>query len=91
MIRRPILAAGAALAIAGCSAPDAGPAPEPERFHVVAKTFREGFATHPTTAAIVEDRRTGCLYSLAEREGAAPLLTPTGQHAGCRPAAEESL
>lgn len=83
--------AGAAVIAAGaltaCS-PAAPPSPPPvERFEVVSRTWREGFANNPTTAALLSDRQTGCLYSLAEGKGATPVITPDGKHAGCREAA----
>lgn len=72
----------AATLLAGCEVGYGEPA-EPERFRVVTRTWREGFATNPTTSALIEDTATGCLYSLAERKGVAPVLTRDGVHAGC--------
>lgn len=79
-----LLAILAALSITGCSAQPSAPPPEPE-FEVVAQTWREGFGTNPMTAALVRETATGCLYSVAEGKGAAPLILPDGKHAGCRP------
>lgn len=83
-----VVAIIAASALAGCTVRVQDDA-EPQRFVVVSHTWREGFGTNPTTAALVEDRRTGCLYSVAEGRGASAVLTPNGAHAGCQSATGE--
>ena len=76
--------------LSGCSVQKV-PEREPDRFEVVSRTWREGFSNNPTTSALIADRQTGCLYSLAEGKGAAPLLTPDGAHAGCTPTTANSV
>lgn len=76
--------------LAGCTVQQA-PEREPPRFVEVARTYREGFWINPTTAAILADRETGCLYSIAEGRDAAPILAPNGTHAGCRPTTANSV
>lgn len=81
-MRAALSAIGAALALAGCSFSEPGQRPKPD-FEVVAETWREGYASNPTTAALVRETATGCLFSVAEGKGASPVLLPDGKHAGC--------
>lgn len=79
-----ILLAAASITISACTA-DRTTAPRPPaEYEVVAQTYREGFSSNPTTAAMVRETATGCLFSVAEGKGAAPVLLPNGAHAGCR-------
>ena len=75
----------AASFMGGCVVQPAEQAPKPPGpFVEVARTYRENFASFPTTAALVQETASGCLYSVAEGKGAAAVILPDGRHAGCR-------
>ena len=75
----------ASLATSGCTVKKRVEQPvEDPAFREVARTYRENFASFPTTAALVQETATGCLYSVAEGRGASAVITPDGRHAGCK-------
>ena len=74
----------ALLSLGGCTIEKTAAQPvETPAFREVARTYRENFASFPTTAALVQETATGCLYSVAEGRGASAVTTPDGRHAGC--------
>ena len=75
----------AMLSLGGCTIEKTAPKPvETPAFREVARTYRENFSSFPTTAALVQETATGCLYSVAEGKGASAVITPDGKHAGCK-------
>lgn len=79
-----LVAALALTVLGGCTIEKTAERPvETPAFLEVARTYRENFASFPTTAALVQETATGCLYSVAEGKGASAVTTPDGRHAGC--------